>query len=77
MVDVVLGERLHELGLEPGELPEFVEVAQLLGHRRCRPHPSEDEDVHDPDDPGVVEPEELVAPSPVKFWCPAGNSTIR
>ena len=30
----------------------------------------EDDDVHDPDDPGVVEAHELVAPSPVKFCCP-------
>ena len=32
----------------------------------------EDEDVHDPDDPGVVEPESSSAPSPVKFWARPG-----
>ena len=43
-----------------GELAELVEVAQLLGHDRAVVALLEDEDVHDPDDAGVVEPEELV-----------------
>ena len=60
MLDVLLGERLHELGLEARQLTELGEVAQLLGHDRAVLALLEDEDVHDPDDAGVVEPEELV-----------------
>ena len=62
MVDVLFGQRLHELGLEPGELTELGEIAQLLSHDRAVLALLKDEDVHDPDDPGVVKPEELVRP---------------
>jgi hypothetical protein len=30
VVDTLFGQRLHELGLEPGDLPELWEVAQFL-----------------------------------------------
>ena len=42
------------------QLTELGEVTQLLGHDRAVLALLEDEDVHDADDAGVVEPEQLV-----------------
>ena len=44
----------------PRELPELGQVGQLHRVDRAVLVLDEDEDVHDPDDPGVVEAEELV-----------------
>jgi hypothetical protein len=58
--DIVGRERLRELRLDPLEVPEVREVGQLLRLDGAVIGLREDEDVHDPDDPGVVESQELV-----------------
>jgi hypothetical protein len=60
MVHVLVGQRLHQLGLEPRQLTEVIEIAQLLGHDVAVLSLLEDEDVHDADGAGVIEPEELL-----------------
>ncbi len=54
---ILIGQRLHQLGLDAGQLTQLVEVAQLLGHDRAILGLLQDEDVHDADDAGVMEPE--------------------
>ena len=61
LLDVLLGERLDELGLDRRcNSPELPKIAQLLGHDGAVLALLEDEDVHDPDGAGVMEAEQLV-----------------
>ena len=57
--DVLLGQGLGQLRLEPGELTHVLEIAQLLGHDGPVGALADQDQVHHPDDPGVVEPEQL------------------
>jgi len=54
------------------KVPEFGQVRQLLGLDRAALVLDQDQDVHDPDDAGIVQSSSS-APSPVKFCCPTGN----
>ncbi len=70
MVDILFRERLHELRLDALQLTELGEVTQLLGHDRAVGALLEDEDVHDADDAGVMEAEELVGALPGEVLVP-------
>ncbi len=61
IADILVRQRLGELGLEPGEPGEPRDVRELVGIDGTVLILGQDDDVHDPDDARFMEPDQLVS----------------